>query len=264
MHDNAAAAQGLHSVAENIPCCGLHNVFDKFRAVGIKAFPLLGAADTFVGDTFAAELVNADLWLYIGQAPAGRESDKKHTASAGEDQTVQAGRVLIFHGFHNSTVHCPPKFDNFRIGLSPCIYQRRQLIFGQAHFNSAHCFKCADAAAVAQCQFCDFTFLTQVAVDTMLLDRHLKHLAGRSAVDIAALFKDLLSPALVCVPCDHTGLNSGKVCYKELCAISGNEGSADKLGEGVRDIFIQQFHGRKVAASDQRTSFGQIWKMVLR
>ena len=258
MHHDGAAAQGLHGIAEDVSGCGLHNVFHELWPVGIKALPFLSGTDAFIGDTLAAELVNADLGFYIGQLSAGRKRDKQHAASAGKGQSIKAGRVLILHSLHNSTVHGPPKFDNFRVCLSPCIHQRRKLIFGQAHIDSAHCLECADAAAVAERQFSDFTFLTQVAVDTMLLDRDLKHLTGRSAVDIAALFKNLLSPAFVCIPSDDTGLNRRKVSDKELSALSRDEGRADQLGEGVRYIFVEQFYGSKVTAADQPTSFGQI------
>ena len=65
VHDNGAAAEGLHGVAENITGGGLYNVFDKFRAIGIEAFLLLGAADTFVGDALATELIRSNLRFHI-------------------------------------------------------------------------------------------------------------------------------------------------------------------------------------------------------
>ena len=44
---------------------GLDDVLHELGAVAVQPFPLLRAADTFVGDAVAAKLVGADLWLYI-------------------------------------------------------------------------------------------------------------------------------------------------------------------------------------------------------
>lgn len=55
--------------------------------------------------------------------------------------------------------------------MTPSIDQLRKLIFGKAHLQRAHSFERTDRAAVAECQFRDLAFLTQMSVDTMLLDR---------------------------------------------------------------------------------------------
>src|SRR5699024_8932457 len=62
----------------------LDDVFYEFWTVAVNAFPFLRAADAFIGDTVAAKTVLSDLWLHIGKAPAGRQSDKQHPVSGGE------------------------------------------------------------------------------------------------------------------------------------------------------------------------------------
>ena len=105
MHNDGAMAQRLHGVAEDVSGCGLHDVFHELGTVGVEAFPFLSGADAFLSNTLAAELIDSDLRFYIGQLSAGRERDKQHATSAGEGQSVKTGRMLIFHGLHNSTVH---------------------------------------------------------------------------------------------------------------------------------------------------------------
>ena len=77
-----------------------------------------------------------------------------------------------------------------------------------------------------------------MAIDAVLLNRNLEHLAGRGAVDIAALGKDLLTPLFTGKPCDDTGFDSRKVCHQKLSAFSGNKGSTDELGKSIRHIFV--------------------------
>ena len=88
MHDNRTVAECLHSVAKNITSSGLHDVFDKFWTVGIKTFPLLGASDAFIGNTLTTEFIRPNLRFHICQFSSRWESDKKHTASAGEGKTI--------------------------------------------------------------------------------------------------------------------------------------------------------------------------------
>ena len=88
VHDNGAAAEGLHGVTENITGCGLYNVLDKFRTIGIETLPLLGTTDAFIGDALTTELIRSNLRFHICQFSSRWESDKKHTASAGEGKTI--------------------------------------------------------------------------------------------------------------------------------------------------------------------------------
>ena len=75
VHDDGAAAQGLHGVAEDVSGSSLYNVFHELGTVGIKALPFLSGTDAFIGDTLAAEFVNPDLGFYIGQLSAGGKRD---------------------------------------------------------------------------------------------------------------------------------------------------------------------------------------------
>ena len=146
--------------------------------------------------------------------------------------------MLILHSFHDRTVNIPPELDNVRIGLPPSIHQRREFLFGEAHLDSAHRLECTGGTTVAKGQFSDFAFLPEVAIDAMLLDRNLEHLRRTRAVDVAAIGKDLLSPALISKPRDDTGLDGRKVRHQELCALTRDERGADELGQGIRHIFI--------------------------
>ena len=146
--------------------------------------------------------------------------------------------MLILHSLHNCPVNGPPKFDNFRIGLSPSVNQRRKLLFGEAHVQSAHRLKGTDTAAVAEGQFSDFALLTKVAIDAVFFYRHSKHLTGRSTINITALGEDLLPPAFACKPRNDTGFNGRKVGYIKACAFSWNKGSTNELRECIRDIFV--------------------------
>lgn len=70
MPDDEAMPEGLHSIAEYVAADGLDDVLNEFRPVGFDAFPLLCGADTFVGDGFSAELIDADTGLHIRKSAA--------------------------------------------------------------------------------------------------------------------------------------------------------------------------------------------------
>ena len=140
VHDNGAAAECLHGVAENVTGRCLHDVLDKFRTIGIEAFPLLGAADTFIGDTLATELIGSNLRFHICELSSRWESDKEHATPAGEGQTIVGSGVLELYCLHDSTVHIPPEFDDVRIRLSPCVDQWWEFLFGEPHIQCSHSF----------------------------------------------------------------------------------------------------------------------------
>lgn len=70
VHGDKAVGQGLHGISEDIAGGGLNDIFNQLRAVGLQPFPFLRAADTFIGDTLAAELVSSEFGLHIGKPPA--------------------------------------------------------------------------------------------------------------------------------------------------------------------------------------------------
>lgn len=71
-----AVRERTHSVGEDVSGDGLYDVLDEFRAVTLDPGPVLSGVDPHVSDTLAAETVLADPGLYVGQLPAGRESDE--------------------------------------------------------------------------------------------------------------------------------------------------------------------------------------------
>ena len=146
--------------------------------------------------------------------------------------------MLILHGLHDRSVNIPPELDDVWVCLSPCVYQRREFLLGEAHLDSAHRLERTSGAAIAEGQFSDFAFLAKMAVDAMLFDWYLKHLRCTGAVDVAAIGKDLLSPALICEPCDDTGFDGRKVRHQELCALTRDECGSNELGQCIRHIFI--------------------------
>ena len=241
----------------------MHDVLYELGAVGIQSLPFFRRADTFISDTFAAELVCADLRLHIGKVPSGWQRDKQHPTPAGEGQSVIRGGVLITHGLHDRSVHGPPEFHDPGVRLPPSVHQRRELVLRQTHFNGPHRLQSADRAAVAEGQFCDLSLLPQVAIDPVLFHGNLEHLAGAGAVDVAALLENLLPPRLPGVPGDDAGLDGGEVGHQKLSAVLGNERGADQLGECVRHVLIQELHSVEVTGADKSAGLGEIRKMVL-
>ena len=171
--------------------------------------------------------------------------------------------MLVPDGLHDSSVHSPPEFHDVRIGLPPCIHQLRELLLRQPHLQSTHCLERTYGAAIAKGQFRNLTLLAQVAVDAVFLHGHLEHLRCAGAIDVSTLGEHLLPPYLPGKPRDDTGLNRTEVGYQKVSTISGNECGADKLGERVRHILIQQLHSIKVAGAHQSTGLRQVRKVVL-
>ena len=58
--DDEAVPESLHGIAENVAADCLDDVLHEFRTEGFYAFPFLRAADTFIGDGFASELIDAN------------------------------------------------------------------------------------------------------------------------------------------------------------------------------------------------------------
>lgn len=83
---------------------------------------------------------------------------------------------------------------------------RFQFFLLQTHFKCAHGFQGTNRAAVTERQFSDFSFLPQVTIDAVLLDRHTEHLTGTGAVDILPVGEHLLPPILTSQPRDYPAL----------------------------------------------------------
>ena len=83
--------------------------------------------------------------------------------------------AFVDDSLHDRLVHIPPKADDIRIRFPPCVHQGLQFLLRNAHFQSAHGLQSADAAAVAEGQFCDLAALAKVAVYAVLHNWHMKH-----------------------------------------------------------------------------------------
>ena len=77
VHHHGAIPECLHGITQNVTGGRLYDIFDELRPVGFEPFPFLCAADAFIGNAVAAELVFTDARFYIGKVPAGWERDKE-------------------------------------------------------------------------------------------------------------------------------------------------------------------------------------------
>ena len=67
--DDLATAQGPHSIRQDIPADGLHDVLDELWTVRFDPAPFLLGIDTHVGDGLTSETVLADPGFHVGQPP---------------------------------------------------------------------------------------------------------------------------------------------------------------------------------------------------
>src|SRR5699024_1409527 len=176
------------------------------------------------------------------EPPAGRERNEEHGAPVIKAEPVCLRRDSLSDTVLYCPVYIPPELRDHGIGTAPRIYQRLQFLLGKPHLQRTHGFQCAHRSAVAQGQFRDFSFLTEMSIDAMLLHRNMEHLACRCAVNIAPILKNLEPPSLPGKPGDYPRLDCREVRYNELPAILRHKCRANELGEGIRDIFIK--HGK--------------------
>lgn len=159
MRHNSAGTERLHGVAKDIPADCLHNVFAEFWPVRFQPLPFFCAADAHVGDSIAAELVGADLWLDVAEPSPRWQRNEQHPAGAGKPDSMCFRFAFVDDSLHDRLVHIPPKADDIRIRFPPCVHQGLQFLLRNAHFQSAHGLQSADAAAVAERELSDFPFL---------------------------------------------------------------------------------------------------------
>ena len=113
-------------------------------------------------------------------------------------------------------------------------------------------------------QFGDLAFLTQVTIDTMLLNGHTEHLAGRLTIDIAALSEQFHAPLFARKPCKHPGFNRAEIGHEECATFPGHKCCADQLGQHIRGRIIEQAHSIVITGADERPRLFQIGHFVLR
>ena len=208
---------------------GGDTVLNKLGAIALDPLPLLCAADALIGDAGAAEPVCADLRLHIGEASAGGQCDKQHSASAGEGDSVRSDGNLSGHGFHDGAVYRLPELYDLRIGLPPGRDQRQKLVLIQTHVQRSHGLQCAYRAAVAEGELRNFTLLPQVTVRAMLFYGNAEHLRRRCAVDVLSRGEDLLTPGLSCKPRNDPRFNGREIRHDEFAAALRNERRADQF-----------------------------------
>ena len=101
-------------------------------------------------------------------------------------------------------------------------------------------------------------------VHAVLFYGDMEHLRSGSAVNVAALCKNLLPPMLPGDPCDDPRLDGGEVCHIKATAGFRYKSGADKLGQYQRYGVIEHFHSIRIAAADQCPCGVQIRQMILR
>ena len=222
-----AVAQGPHGVGQDVPADGLHNVLDEFRTVTFDPTPFLLGVDTHVGDGLPSETVLSDPGLHIGKPASGGQGDEEHSVFHQEADVTNLGLGPHLDRILHGGINRPPVLRDVRVAAAPHIYQRLQLIFGQAHVESAHCFEGTDAAAIAEGQLSDFAFLPEVAVLAVLLDRHTKHSTGAFAVDVTSFVEDLRTPGLTGKVAQNSRLDGTEVTDDEFVSWPRDEGGPD-------------------------------------
>lgn len=78
--DDEAIPEDLHSIAEDVAADCPDDILHELRDIGFNAFSFLCGAHTFISDGFSAELIDADVGLYIREPAAGRKMDEEHFA----------------------------------------------------------------------------------------------------------------------------------------------------------------------------------------
>ena len=126
-----------------------------------------------------------------------------------------------------------------RIGDAPLLDKGLEFGFFKALVKGAHGDECAGGSAVAEGEFCDFSFLSEMVVLSMPLYRDMEHGGGGGAVDVFVVFEGLDAPGFTGDVGEDAGFDGGEVGNDEFVAGCGNEGGADQLGEGVRDVFVE-------------------------
>lgn len=128
MTADEAVGEVLHSKDQKIPADSLHDILHEFWAVGFDAFPFLCGADTHVGNGFAAEGILSDAGLHVGEQPAGGKLYEEHAALIQELDPTDFCVDALPDSCFDSSAHIPPVGCDIRIGSTPGIYQRLQLV----------------------------------------------------------------------------------------------------------------------------------------
>ena len=136
-----------------------------------------------------------------------------------------------------------PEVHNALIGIPPAGNYVRQVVFWDAHFQSAHCDERTGAALITQRQFSDLALLPQGVFGVALLNffqRDAEHLARRRLVDFAVGPEHFQPPLLSREPRDDAGFDGAEVSVHQLVAFGRHERRADELGQGIRHGAVEE------------------------
>ena len=253
-----------HCLCQNVTGNCLRCVLDQPTRVGFLSAPFVVLSHTFVGQAHTTEAIRLFSRFQIGKPSARR---KHHPESAGVELKGDLANLLPFPGLeslHRSFLYIPPVLDNLRVGLPPGINDLRQLFLMQSHLQSTHADECSGGATISTSQSCNLPFLAKITIDTVLDDRHMEHLGSGRAVEVLAVLECVQHPLFLCLPCQHAGFNSGKVCHDELASIFRNQHGADELGQDIRRISVDALQHVKAAHFHQLSRLIQCGNMVLR
>ena len=97
----------------------------------------------------------------------------------------------------------------------------------------------------------------------MLFDRNAEHLAGASAVNVAAGLEQIKPPLLSGKPGNDPGLDRREVRNIKQLAFRRYESGTDQLAERVRHVTEHFFHALVVPGADEFPRGFQVCEVVL-
>ena len=259
-----AVAQGPHGIGKDVTADSLHNVLDELRTVAFDSAPLLLGVNPHICDGLSSETVLSDPWLHVGQPASGGQGDEQHPVFHQESDVTDLGLRPLFDRVLHGGIDGPPVRGDVGIAAAPHVHQRLELVFGQAHVESAHRFKGTDAAAIAEGELGDFAFLPEVAVLAVLFHDAAKHPAGTLAINITAFAEDLSPPFLMGKMAQDPRLNRTEVADDELVAGTRNERGPDQFRQHAGDGIVQQIQHFIVTSLHQIPRLLQIVHVILR
>ena len=97
----------------------------------------------------------------------------------------------------------------------------------------------------------------------MLFYGNAEHLGSGGAVNVLSFCEYLGAPFFSGDVGEDTGFDGGVIADDEFVSRTWNEGSADQLGEGIRDVAVEKLHGFIIPRADQGSGLGEIRHVVL-
>ena len=140
-----------------------------------------------------------------------------------------------------------------------------QPMVGSYSLNRNQSFICKDKLPFCNTgKFRLLAFLSEVGILPVLFYRHMKHLACRSTVNIAALIKDLQPPGFAGQKRKHTGFDGGEVGNDEFVPVPRHKRRADEFRQDFRYGVIQCREQGVIPGTDKASRILQMCHVVLR